>query len=112
MTECKLPLDAKSTVCRRKPNSQTVITEKTSDMCSITTEYLHNLGVRSLVFLETQYFFVSDGRGIEQFLNMSFSQSEENAKAPPGINQGDVPHAHRGHFPWTDFPFVHKLQNM
>ena len=27
MTECKLPLDAKSTACRGKPNSQTVITE-------------------------------------------------------------------------------------
>lgn len=80
--------------------------------CSITTEYLHDLGMRSLVLLETQYFNVSKGRVIEQFLNMSFSQSEENAKAPPGMNQGDVPYAHRGHFPLTGFAFVYTLQNM
>lgn len=81
MTECKLPLDAKSTVCRGKPNSQTVITETAFDMKA---QYYHWIfawsGVQSLVFLETQYFFVNDGRGIVQFLNMSYSQSEVNAK--------------------------------
>lgn len=56
-----------------------------------------------LLFLKTQHFFVNDGKGIGQFLNMSISQSEANAKTPPAVNQGDVPHACRGHFPLTDF---------
>lgn len=43
---------------------------------------------------------------------MSFSHSEANANTPPGLNQGDVPHACHGHFPLTDFFFVYKLQNM
>lgn len=100
MLECKLPLDAKSTVCTGKPNSQTrILTWK----CSITTEYLHGLRVKSLVFLETQYFFVNDGRGIGQFLKMSVSQSVANAKTPTVVNQVNVPRACRGHFPLTDF---------
>lgn len=32
VTECKLPIGAKSTVCRGKLNSQTVIAEQTFDM--------------------------------------------------------------------------------
>lgn len=111
--ECKLPLDAKSTVCRGKPNSHTVITEQAFDM---KVQYYHWIlawsGSAVAVFLEIQYFFVNEGREIGQILNMSFSHSEVNAKTPPGVNQGDVSQACHGHFPWTHFSFVHKLQNM
>lgn len=109
MSECKLPLDAKNTVWRVKPNSQTAITEQGFD---VKVQYYHWISAWpggagtcfswKLVFLCLWLLIrFSSGGGKEiaskncrrfgHFLNTSSSQSEAIARTSPRVNQADVP---------------------
>lgn len=112
VTECKLPLGARCTVCRGKLNSQTVITEQTSSM---KVQYYHWIfawsGGAVTCFSWNPVFLCQWWQRNWTVFKHVLQSIRGKCQGPAGMNQGDVPHAHRGHFPLTGFPFVHKLQN-
>lgn len=118
MTVCKLPLDAKNSVCREKPNSQTVITEQGFDM---KVQHYHWIAAWSgtvicfswkpvVLCLRLLMCFRSEGGKKMspttaeelEFLNMSSSQ-ESIVGTPPHVNQADVSLSVMAIFLWLTF---------